>query len=1281
MAAVTRALLVVLLLAAPLLPVAPAAGTTAEWWGNPSGMLDGWHIRVPVAVKNPGTRDLHNAVVGHDLDLSTALLEAGWTSGKQGAARRLQAFELDERSLRVLEYTSLDPASPSYGVLLTDPERPVDVRYGFLDRTGGYNNRTQPDLHVEWVAEGRFAPGATRYFMIYADIKANGDKGPVAYDADAWAPLESQRWVARGTTLVGRATLLQIVGLEDDTTALVEAYAGGRPVPITAGSGSSFTNPMRLNKGQQVVLDLSTTTLLVRIRSDKPVVAADGTVGTGFIPSTDGTLLGRSFSFGARFGAAIITTQGTARITVEPGGESFEVPPQSVRVLPGEAMVRHVKSDTPILLQAWPHGLARHQLATPNGAPIGARLVGYPFHGVFSLSTEPGGPGEGGVVPPGRAPCTSSNQGVHPGELLVAAFEGEAWFRGRDFLTGNLFLPRGDAGAPAQTSARATGTLPWRGAVDSVTNPCPFVFHSAPPEGVDFLPTGSLLAFGGQSASRVVGTGMPIGGRNATSFLVYEDVTVVALHNGTSVTVKRAAGTDRPIGLAQGDAANVTVTTGAWMRVEATKPVILIPDGPGGWFAGVDESLAVQRLGPADYRGYLVSIEPAGDAAEPMVGVAAPGKPATYKLIVRNLAKDARGAPVTDTVRISTTPLPDGWTATLSETAVRLGGGESREVTLTILPPAEVEEGTSVTLGVTAASDSLPAMADRLQVVTLIRARYGVDAWLDREGGPKSRTLVFEQGQQSRLTVVVKNLASVQDRILVTATPLSPEWKASFPESARELTEVELQPGEVRALQLDIRAPAEGGSQSLLDITATSLSDASAATKVTAGLRMRSDARIALDIEEAALETQPGDEARFRITFRNLGTEAVGIEFNTTGSLPPGWTRPETYVGEHVIDELEGLLPGSQTRLDLVARVPPGALRAQTANLHFVVHTIPQFVGDVVLKESADLRVIVAAQHDLRFTDATGDVVADETGLATGRVALRNLGNLDESLRVRPVDLPPDASFASPPPLQLPREGNGSLTASVRVPPTKPAGTYRADLELVADDGTTFPWRLNVTVLPRARVTLTADSPQESVAGVPTQAILEVRNDGNVPLSLPPQLVLPEGWRASWGNLTLRELPPGGAAAVPFELLVPRSAGDGRHEVRTDPQWADGAPLAWDVHTVRLRVEVLDRPSPTVRVQNDGTGDARDVVVELVEDGVPRDQVVLRRIPAGSSSLAVLVAPPGGDRDVTLRVDPVQRYGDAPQEFAVRVDGQNGVPSPLWLLVAALAVGALLRRR
>ncbi|HWH09250.1 MAG TPA: hypothetical protein VNX21_08625, partial [Candidatus Thermoplasmatota archaeon] len=71
---------------------------------------------------------------------------------------------------------------------------------------------------------------------------------------------------------------------------------------------------------------------------------------------------------------------------------------------------------------------------------------------------------------------------------------------------------------------------------------------------------------------------------------------------------------------------------------------------------------------------------------------------------------------------------------------------------------------------------------------------------------------------------------------------------------------------------------------------------------------------------------------------------------------------------------------------------------------------------------------------------------------------------------------------------------------------------------------------------------------------------------------------------------------------------------------------------------------------------------------------------VLRRIPAGASGVAVLVAPPGGERDVTLRVDADQRYGDAPQDISVRVEGGKGVPFPLWTALAALGAALSLRK-
>src|SRR5581483_6019573 len=273
-------LLVALLMPWPSATAQDASGPYPQWWGDPQSLLEGYHVRIPFSVANPGAEDLLNAVAATDVDVKKALLDAGWASGKTGAGAQLQAFSLDEASVRVIEYRALATGTSIDGLLASQPEVPSTVALGFYDKPGAYSARSEPDLHVEWVMPGTTPGHATRYFMIYLDTDANGPKPAASYGEAASAPLVARNWISRGTTLLGRASSINVFGIEDGTTVTVEGIIGGHPQPLQGGpAGSGLENPFQIDHGASKVLALSSDPLLLRIKSDKPVIVAG--VGSG----------------------------------------------------------------------------------------------------------------------------------------------------------------------------------------------------------------------------------------------------------------------------------------------------------------------------------------------------------------------------------------------------------------------------------------------------------------------------------------------------------------------------------------------------------------------------------------------------------------------------------------------------------------------------------------------------------------------------------------------------------------------------------------------------------------------------------------------------------------------------------------------------------------------------------------------------------------------------------------------------------------------------------------
>lgn len=1267
-------LLVLVALLAPL-PPAHAATQAAQWWESPATLLDGHHVRIPFAVTNDAGVDATNAIASVDVDVRKALLDAGWASGRTGAGVELQAFELDPASVRVVEYRELGTGGVGDGVLASAPEAPAEARLGYWDKPGTYNARTAPNLHVDWVLEGTTPAGATRYYMIYLDTLANGPARAPAWSEAERAPLAARAWIARGTTLVGRASTLDVFGLEDGTRVLVQALVAGKAQPLQGtAAGAGFENPLVLDAGVKRSIPLSTEPVLLVLESDKPIVAAgrgdaaNATVGP--VASADGGVLGRRFAFHSAMGFALFAPAGSAHARVKAGDDAptehalSPGAPLDVMGAVGQDVV--VESDAPILALLVPTNAGKAQWPSVLGAPVGSRLVGWPLTGSYCSPDGPGGPGSCSA-PPASPPCTYAGLALRGGELVVSALDNRTALRARDVVTGQVTLPAPDAA----DEPVAQPLQPYRVPV-AASDRCLQMVHAAPAGTDKILEGASLVVFGGAAGSRPAILHTPLGGQGGQRFETTYDVDVIALHNAT--TVRASGGTSASFGLAAGNGAHVSASVASPVVLEADKPVVVLPLGQGSFFAGLDASIRARQLGPASYAGYLVNLVPQDGAPEPLVGLAAPGRPASFALAVQNLAQDTRGRGVADDVELRLPELPPGWSASLSTTLVHLDAGERKPVALTVTPPADASEGASLTLAVTAASRGNPRMADHIQVVTLVRAQYGVGLWFEREGGARTQTVVLDSGATGRVGLVVKNTAVVPDEVLVSVRALSSEWSCALDESGAARKLLPLGASSASTLDLRIAAPARNASQGLCEVTAVSSSDSSAAAKASATLRIRADVKIAVDVDVHALDAPPGGELRFALRLRNLGSDAVGVRFNSTGVLPEGWSRPRVLHGADELDELEGLLPGSVTSLVVVQTIPEGAQRGERAALHVPFTTLPAYPGDQPVTEDLDLLALAGARHNVTLDPPALEVDAEPDGALEASFRVANEGNGNETLRVEPGPLPEGATLALPAPLHVRRGGHASLLVAARLDPATPPGRYPVALDLVSDDGARVPATLDVVVSARSRIQLAATQATEVIAGRATRLALDATNAGNTALELPPRLALPDGWSARWENAS-GVLAPGAQRRLDLVLTLPADAPSGERALVTDDAWAQADALPLAVRHVTLRA--TEEGPGRIRVENLGDGDATEVAVELRRGGELVDAQVLHRVPAGASVVASLV---GSGGDLRARVDAQSRYGQ-PIDVALAGTGREAPANASAALILLLAALALARRR
>jgi hypothetical protein len=207
-------------------------------------------------------------------------------------------------------------------------------------------------------------------------------------------------------------------------------------------------------------------------------------------------------------------------------------------------------------------------------------------------------------------------------------------------------------------------------------------------------------------------------------------------------------------------------------------------------------------------------------------------------------------------------------------------------------------------------------------------------------------------------------------------------------------------------------------------------------------------------------------------------------------------------------------------------------------------------------------------------------------------------------------------------------------------------------------------------------------TPARSTAGVADVARFEISNVGNVPLALPPRLLVPDGWAYSW-VAEPSQIGPGGTRVIGLELATPATAPDGRTHLLTDPGWAAAEPIEWEVQHVAIHAEATVTPnSVLVRITNRGTADATDIEVALVEGSELVDRLLLHRVAAGGNGSAML-ATGGRSFAGTVLVDTGGRYLETPSRLEVTTSSEDhAVAAPSFgASVLAALVCAMLRRR
>lgn len=1340
-----------------LSPVTSYAGsaTSLQWW--PLGQTQvgqGFHIRIPVTVRNTHEYPFDNGLVVAEVDIAKKLIEVGWVKQPRAGTDLLRSFELDEASVRVVGMTNLEPASPgsTSGLLKAydtsrrtqDPSRyEVPSRHfaGFLAGSSqvAYDAATNPAITVMWRVEGRLEPGEERHFVIYFDSLTNRQHEPGDPAAlRGGGLLDRAFWNGPGTDLLGFVSpsasqrgLVTAIGLHDDTrvNVLVANAAGTfEPQPLTGLHPNPFT--IGKNEFRDVFIGNAQGTAF-RLVASKPILALVDS--EGFIPTPTGEVVGNEFLFATNYGAddgqdslffynrhpglapTIVRlhslkdgkttdihlsdpqnqfpyTLGAHALELETEGSTCTFPPpdEAAIIETGRNQYRAVViSGGPVALQLQPiTGIT--QIPSTDDAPYGTA-----FWTALSRST--------GVRQGGTCLRNVQQYATYATSATAARLElttPEAPTRIFPPCQGTS-CPPGEIVGPAPLTTMGGRTFDTEDFSDR-----PLRFQTDSPAWLMISPTAA------PSLASAALRG-PLGGaQGARVFAGIGPTLVYAPYNDTVVQGRidyaLSGVVDIELLLAKERLTPLPERAGnnriLWYTLEANRPLLVLPRGAApGFLAGIPPLLHA-TIHEADYRGHLVEIRSA-TGLDPATSSTVPGGTASYTFLVTNRGRAAGATDLPDTIEISHSPPPRGWSATLSRTALRLATGETQEVQLFVTAPVGAPPGALAALTVRAQSRSMPLVADTADAVTFIKRSFNVGLWFDHVDGPKAVTDITSASDPVDYQLVLQNRGTVRDRISVSFSPPDGEWDVILLRDGAEVVEVELEPLETDSFTLRVRPPSSAAEGVLLtSVEARSLSTPAILDRVAATTKLRAPSLLVLTIDNDTVWVSTGNEALFNLTLRNEGQGTTEVSLELQHERLPSWTEPRIFLrtspgnARAYLDRVS-LGPGDVLPLSIATTVSSDAAAAERTSIRF---SATSSNGASSLEDF--LTAIVLPHHDLAIEAPIGPIRFERGGTnLTMEVRIENRGNLHERLRLNPASVPagwvlrPAASE-----VLVPRNRTQVVSVHIMTPSSAGEGDYQLAMDIISFDGN----RTRIPFVGRmGGFTMDAvDGVRRSAAqpGRTAQASFSFENLGNVPLDVRVQQAPGEVWELA-GKKDATSVPPGAEVSVTVAWRVPPEAASGtsRHRALLVARPTSAGVAAFertleaDIDVGRADLRIVEVKSFLgaagsvifALVANEGQRAAYNAELVLRVGDVVIDRVVMGEVPPGSQQNATLLRPDGATGQATIVADPsnaVPESDESNNAFAVDDLQKSERATPglrLGALVAVLAVLVLRRRR
>ena len=653
-----------------------------------------------------------------------------------------------------------------------------------------------------------------------------------------------------------------------------------------------------------------------------------------------------------------------------------------------------------------------------------------------------------------------------------------------------------------------------------------------------------------------------------------------------------------------------------------------------------------------------------------------------------------------ETITMSMPIMPNNWNLSIgyNEEGITANGTPLMNVTFYNIDESDVslliiapQIGDNNTVNVT-----VNFTLNTLNLTKLYNFRFFVDVRYGVNLTCNDLVRFVRKGDNTTFFVTVTNAGNVNDTYNITPTQIVQKegWNITISKS-----NVTLAPGQSDIVNITVTPPPNipPDDEMIIDIIAQSRKSDSAVKKlpvIVYGNTMKNISVVCIDRVHYAY---PGNKTAYTIYVINNGYSGDTILFDEL-ITSPGWNATLSKMSVTLGNET-----GNNTATVTLEVTLPENYSLAKAGFEERTRVIGKSTLMKGLRDITDVTTIVNRVFDIRIINVTNNTKPDVNTTVSYSVAICNVGNGEDFVNVT-IFIPHllrdytgvDRDFLEYIPLvKIEQDEIKLVNFSVKIPPWTASGTYKGVVN--ASNGCpgniTHPedkYAFNITIKRKYTAAVVSSrytdednkiidfnrTPGQPIALPDASTTITITNKGNGPDIINVKVIDYPDWVTFDENSTM--LGPGGSKILGMKINIPENTPAGIYNI-TALCWSSNDTIAnASFITFRINVRFIDLLLPsdgvsiypqklstgdvvtiTAKVVNNGTIEATDVRVLLMDNGKVFDNVTIGKVsPNGSSDANFIWKAQDGTHNIQVKVNPdnlPREYNTTNNNYAVSV--------------------------